>query len=116
MAPFKVAYKLHKNPDFTAKKGKKASRGRSNRPPTTATYIGANGEEVRTRLAYDLLEENASKLIKEKFCDVTGYETSYTHHKNFLNYLDRFVYKYLKHLPKNSKEEFRALRGVKKGF
>jgi len=115
MAPSKNTYRLHKNLDFAAKRGKKGTRGRG-RPPTTATYLGANGEEVRTRLAYDLLEEKASKLVKEKFCDVTGYETSYTHHKNYLNYLDRFVYKYLKHLPKNSKEEFRSLRGVKKGF
>ncbi len=116
MVASKGSYKLHKNADFALKKAKKGVRGRTSKPLSSIAYIGPDKKEVRTRLTYDTLEEGASKMIREKFCDITGFETTHTHHKNFLNYLDRFVYKYIKQIPKNSKDEFRALRNIKKGF
>ena len=110
-------YTLYKNPSFSfSTKGKRGHREKTALKHLKTSYFGPNREPINRKLIYELLDERASKAIPEKFCDVLGFETSNTHQKHFLHFFDSLVFKYIKGLTPNAKDEFRALRNIKKGF
>ena len=107
------SYKLYKNPEYLEKKNKKQARGRSSKNNTTAaTFVTSEGVEVVLKINSSQILVNESKEPKLKFCDITGFETKNTDPKLGINYLDRFVYKYIRQLPKSTIDEFKFLRGI----
>ena len=108
-------YHLYKNPAFANRtKLKKKPTGRAK--AIAKTYINHKREKVNRKLIYENLDEGYYQGIRDKFCDVTGFESINTHPKNYLHYADHFVYKYMKNMPNNVKDELRNLRNVKQGF
>ena len=108
-------YRLYKHPEYANRaRIKKKATGRSK--IATKVFINPKREKVNRKLLYENLDEGYYTGIKDKFCDLTGFESVNTHPKSYLNYLDHFVFKYMKSMPNNVKDELRNLRNIKQGF
>ena len=106
-------YRLHKNPTFGFRR-QKASRGRGARKQVLAGFVGRGRQEYCPKISHSRIEDGASRALLEKFCDVTGFETASTSRKDSLNFLDRFVFKYIKRAPQQLRNELRNLRQIQK--
>ena len=106
-------FSLHKNKNYAI--GKKNRKYKS-REKKNKVFFNKNKEIVNFKLKKDLFSSYLSELVKDKFCDITGYQCVNTHNKSYLNYLNRFVYKYIKSLSNQKKNDFRELRNIKRGF
>lgn len=106
-------YTLHKNKNYALSK-------KNNRKYKTKeckkSFFNKKKEVVIFKLRKELFTSYLSNLVKDKFCDITGYQCVNTHNKSYLNYLNRFVFKYIKNLSTQKKKDFRELRKIKRGF
>lgn len=109
-------YRLRKSAAFAeAARTRRAPRGRAARQAEALLY-NATGAPVERHLIYEALEEGPSTRPPQKFCDVLGYACRNTHLKHYLHFYDALVFRYIRAMVPNAKEEFRALRQIKKGF
>ena len=108
-------YTLFKNPEYVNRAKKKKAKGKRYKREKR-NYIDINNNTVTRQIMYENLSVADSYAAQDKFCDITGFECSHTHVKHFLNYLDLYVYKYIKNLQNNKKDEFRSIRNIKQGF
>lgn len=107
----KRAYKLHKNPEYANRKGRK---GANRAAQTEPVYTDKTGTPVTRKLIYENLEEGYSRGPKEKFCDVTGFEGRNTHAKSELFFHNRLVYKHIRKITQAQREEYRSIRNLKR--
>lgn len=108
-------YKLYKNPDYLNRTKKKKAKGKRYKRENR-NYVDINNNIAVRKIISENLSEISSSANPDKFCDITGYECTHTHVKHFLNFHDLFVYKYIKNLQNNKKDEFRSIRNIKQGF
>lgn len=75
------------------------------REPTSKRDVEADHQDY-------YLDAPPRTLPKKRYCDITGYPTSYKDKESGLFYLDAQVYQYSKTLPKSAKDQYLSLRGV----
>jgi hypothetical protein len=104
-------YQLYKNRNYqTIKKNKKKNK------TNKKEFLDINKNPIILKLRREIFQSPVNRSMKDKFCDITGYECVNTHPKNYLNYLDKYVYKYIKTLSQQKKNDFRDSRKITKGF